>query len=63
MKLLRIILIFFAIYLIRRFFQFYKAMKKLQQERDQDTFRREQGPSSGQDEGKVVDADYEVIDR
>ena len=61
MKLFKIVLLFFLIYFIRRFIQMYRTMKAIQQNKDNEP----QGPSSAQrpaTEGKVVDADFKVVD-
>lgn len=65
MKLLKIIGIIFLIYFIRRFFQMYKVMARIQKE--QEELRRNQSQSqsktsSAKDEG-VIEADFKVVDR
>jgi hypothetical protein len=61
MRLFKIILVFFAIYFIRRFWQFYKVVEKRGQElhAQEDALKEQQKAS----DGKVVDAEYKVIDR
>ena len=64
MKLIRIIIIFFVIYLVRRFYQAYVELKKVQQLQEAELKRRdEEGKEANVDNSKVVDADYKVIDR
>ena len=61
MKLFKIILFFFAVYFIRRFWQLYKAMeqrgKELQAKEDVVATQKPM------DDGKVVEAEYKVVDR
>lgn len=62
MKLFKIILVFFAIYFIRRFFQFYRVVEK----RGRDLRREEEildNQKKNETEKKVVDAEFKVIDR
>lgn len=59
MKLFKLILFFFALYFIRRFWQLYKAMEKRGREL-QDNPPKEQSPS---EKVKTVDAEFKVIDR
>ena len=64
MKLIRIIIIFFVIYLVRRFYKAYVELKKVQQLQEAELKRRdEEGKEANVDNSKVVDADYKVIDR
>lgn len=64
MKLLNIILIFFAIYFIRRLLGLWRVMKQVQYEQErQEMERRNQEKSQTKaQEGDVVDAEYKVID-
>lgn len=55
MNLLRIILIFFAIYFIRRFFQLYKFVKK-----QSEMIKQQQNQTESKNES--IDAEYKVID-
>lgn len=62
MKLFKIILVFFAIYFIRRFWQFYKAVEK----RGHDLHAQEEALKNQQPkppDSKVIEAEYKVIDR
>jgi hypothetical protein len=61
MNLFRIILIIFAVYFIRRFWQFYRVVEK----RGRDLHAQENALKQQQKatDGKVVDAEYKVIDR
>lgn len=59
MKLFKIILFFFAIYFIRRFWQFYKVVEK----RGREIHEEENNPVKPQpDDKKTVEAEYKVID-
>ncbi len=61
MKLFKLILFFFAVYFIRRFWQMYRAMEKRGQElQAQENAPKEPAPI---DKGKTVDAEFKVIDR
>ncbi len=62
MRLLKIILVIFAIYFIRRFIQMYNVMKKIQEEQRNQAAAR--GPETGakKQEKTVVDADFKVVD-
>lgn len=58
MKLLRILFIFLAIYLIRRFFRAFRELQKKQQiQQEEINLMKSQAPKE-----KTVDADYEVLD-
>lgn len=59
--LFRIILVFFAIYFIRRLWQFYRVVEKRGKalQAQEDALRQQQKATNG----KVVDAEYKVIDR
>ncbi len=61
MKLFKLLLFFFAVYFIRRFWQMYRAMEK----RGQELQAREDAPKeqSPVDKTKTVDAEFKVIDR
>ncbi len=61
MKLLKIIAFLFLLYLIRRFYQLYRAMKKIQEEQALRA-ASEQMKSEGAPANKVVDAEYKVVD-
>ena len=65
MKLLKILLVIFAIYFIRRFIQVYKVMSQQKKYMD-DVIRKQQAEASqqqppSQSKGKVVEADFKVI--
>jgi hypothetical protein len=61
MRLFKIILVFFAIYFIRRFIQFYRVVEKRGRElRAEEETPKKETPSP---DNKVVDAEYKVIDR
>lgn len=64
MKLLKIILIFFAIYFIRRLIQAWRVMKQIQEmnARNESSQRQEQDTGPKKPDNKVVDAEYKVID-
>ncbi len=61
MKLFKLILFFFALYFIRRFWQLYKAMEQ----RGSELKAQEESRSSQKEttDGKVVEAEYKVVDR
>ncbi len=61
MNLFRIILVFFAIYFIRRLWQFYRVVEKRGKDlqAQEDALKQQQKTTNG----KVVDAEYKVIDR
>ncbi len=61
MKLLRIILILFAAYFIRRFIQMYRALKQLQAEQSKAPAHTNQ-QRSPKDRGHIVEAEYKVVD-
>ena len=61
MRLLKVIIFFFILYLIRRFFQMYKVMKEIQ--RTQEELRQKEAQKMQQDKtAGVVEADYKVMD-
>jgi hypothetical protein len=61
MRLLKVIIFFFILYLIRRFFQMYKVMKEIQ--RTQDELRQKEAQKMQQEKtAGVVEADYKVMD-
>jgi hypothetical protein len=57
MRLLKVILVIFFIYFIRRFIQMYRVMRKIQQEGQ----ARPQEPKPSM-KSEVVEADYRVVD-
>ena len=61
MKLFKIVLVFFAIYFIRRFMQFYRVVEKRGKDLHDQEDAIKQRPKDT--DGKVVDAEYKVIDR
>ena len=61
MRLLKIILFFFAIYLIRRFYQMYKVMKEIQQAQNEIRLKEAQKMQQEKTAG-VVEADFKVMD-
>lgn len=62
MKLLNIILIFFAIYFIRRLLGLWRVMKQVQYEQARQEMERQNQEKSKAQEGDVVDAEYKVLD-
>lgn len=63
MRFLKIILVFLAIYFIRRFIHMYKVMKRIQeQQMAQAQSRREEAPKHEANPKNVINADYKVID-
>ncbi len=65
MKLFKIVLVFFAIYFIRRFLQFYRVVEKRGRDlhAQEDALKRQQEQQPKATDGKIVDAEYKVIDR
>ncbi len=63
MKLFKLILFFFALYFIRRFWQLYKAMEKRGQELQAKENAPKEPPTTATDKVKTVDAEFKVIDR
>lgn len=65
MKLFKLILFFFAIYFIRRFWQMYKAMERRGQELQEQENALKNAPKapSPSNNDKIVDAEFKVIDR
>lgn len=61
MKLFKIILFFFAIYFIRRFIQFYRAVERRGRDIQAQEATPEDSPKTTPD-GKVVEAEYKVVD-
>jgi hypothetical protein len=60
MKLFKLILFFFALYFIRRFWQLYKAMERRGEElKAQEESVKSRPPM---EDGKVVEAEYKVMD-
>lgn len=61
MRLFKIILVFFSIYFIRRFLQFYRVVEK----RGRELREKEQAEVKAEapvSDGKTVEAEYKVID-
>lgn len=61
MRLLKIIVFFFILYLIRRFFQMYKVMKEIQRNQE-DLISKEAQKMQQEKAADVVEADYKVLD-
>lgn len=61
MNLFKVILFFFAVYFIRRFWQLYRAMEQ----RGRELQAKEEALASQKQttDGKVVEAEYKVVDR
>lgn len=59
MKLFKILLFIFAVYFIRRFIQFYRVMKKIQEEQRKAGTNPQATPSNN---SHIVDAEYKVMD-
>jgi hypothetical protein len=60
MRLFKIILVFFAIYFIRRFWQFYKAVEQRGREINEEEATNQMKPQ--EDTSKIVEAEYKKID-
>lgn len=63
MRLLKIILVVFLIYFIRRFIQMYRVMKAIREEQELNA-QRPQGPVNDftKQNQTVVDADFKVVE-
>jgi len=62
MKLLKIILIFFGIYFIRRFIQMYKVMKRIQEQHEAQGKAQASSPCQhNQKNDDIVNADFKVL--
>lgn len=63
MRLLKIIIVVFLIYFIRRFIQMYKTMKSIQdqQMRQNNQPPQQEPPAAGKNK-TVVDADFKILD-
>ncbi|HXH29420.1 MAG TPA: hypothetical protein VNJ01_01285 [Bacteriovoracaceae bacterium] len=65
MNVIKLLVIIFAIYFIRRFFQLYSAMKRVQEEarlREQAAADVNQRVSKKKQDSDVIEADYKVVD-
>ncbi len=63
MKLIKIILVFVAIYFIRRFIQMYRVMKRIQeQQMAQAQSQQNQGQRPDPSPKNVINADFKVVD-
>lgn len=61
MKLLKIIIFFFAVYFIRRFIQFYKVVQETYRKNlEMEKARAEVKPENSE---KIVEAEFKVVDR
>lgn len=58
MRLFKIILVFFAIYFIKRFIEMYRVMKRIQ---DEQTMRKNTTSSNDLKAEKTIDADFKII--
>jgi len=58
MRLFKIILVFFAIYFIKRFLEMYRVMKRIQAEQ---TMRKNTTSSNDLKAEKTIDADFKII--
>lgn len=64
MRLLKILLVIFLIYFIRRFIQMYRVMKTIrenQEQKDMDQAARPEKEYEGKKDS-VIDADFKVVD-
>jgi flagellar basal body-associated protein FliL len=61
MKLLKIILIIFLIYFVRRFFQMYRVMKQVQAEQVANKKREAEAEPNKKDDD-AINADFKVMD-
>jgi hypothetical protein len=64
MKLLKLVAFFILFYFIRRIFQMYSEMKKIQEEQraNQQPRQENQQTQNGPKNAKIVDAEYKVLD-
>jgi hypothetical protein len=63
MRLLKIILVFFLIYFIRRFIQMYRVMKSIQEQQLAQAARaQEQQHQPSPKNDTIINADFKVVD-
>ncbi len=62
MSLLKIILVIFAVYFVRRFFQMYQVMKKISEQQEMDSRSRAEKDDSGKRSQDAIKADFKIID-
>jgi uncharacterized protein YpmB len=64
MRLLKVIVLIFLVYFIRRFYQMYKYMKQVERERlaAEEKAKEASDIKQAKDKGQVVDADFKVMD-
>ncbi len=58
MRLFKIILVFFAIYFIKRFIEMYRVMKRIQ---DEQAMQKNKSSSNDVKAEKTIDADFKII--
>ena len=58
MRLFKIILVFFAIYFIKRFIEMYRVMKRIQYEQ---AMQKNKSSSNDVKAEKTIDADFKII--
>lgn len=61
MRLVKIILVFVAIYFIRRFIQMYRMMKRIQEQQMEQAKYQQQQYKRSENTG-AINADFKVID-
>ncbi len=62
MRLLKIILVIFAVYFIRRFIQMYRVMKAIQEKQKAEAQKAAENLKTSARNVGVVNADFKVID-
>ncbi len=58
MRLFKIILVFFAIYFIKRFIEMYRVMKRIQ---DEQAMQKNKSSSNEVKAEKTINADFKII--
>ena len=58
MRLFKIILVFFAIYFIKRFIEMYRVMKRIQ---DEQAMQKNKSSTNDVKAEKTIDADFKII--
>ena len=58
MRLFKIILVFFAIYFIKRFIEMYRVMKRIQ---DEQAMQKNKSTSNEVKAEKTINADFKII--
>lgn len=62
MKLLKLILVVFTIYFVRRFIQLYKVMKQIQENQLRAQTKETRTQSPGNNADGAIDVEYKILD-